>query len=198
MDEERLKQQMDFCLEMDKEKQIGRQTWLSDGSRKENDAEHAWHLAVMALVLSEYANEEIDLLRTMSMLLLHDVVEIDAGDTYAYDEKGKKTQRQRELSAAERLYGLLPEDQRDRLRGLWDEFEAQETPEARFARAMDNIQPIMLNAAADGRSWKEKNVRLSQILKRNQITPTGSEVLWAYAQQNLIAPNVEKGRIQKD
>lgn len=134
---ERLEKQINFIREMDKEKFIGRQTYLSDGKRKENDAEHAWHLALMTLLLSEYANEKIDTLKTMTMVLFHDVVEIDAGDTYAYDEEGKKTQAQREQKAAERLYGLLPEDQGAKLKAIWEEFEAKNTPESRFAHTMD-------------------------------------------------------------
>ncbi|MCD8362777.1 MAG: HD domain-containing protein [Lachnospiraceae bacterium] len=197
MNSDRIRQQFAFCLEMDKEKKIGRQTYLSDGVRKENDAEHAWHMAVMTLILSEYANEEIDVLRTISMLLLHDVVEIDAGDTYAYDEEGKKTQQQRELAAADRLYGLLPSDQKEKMRALWDEFEACETPEAKFARTMDNIQPAMLNAAAGGKAWSEKGVHLSQILERNKNTANGSEALWDYSRENFIEPNVKNGQIKK-
>ncbi len=196
MDSERIRRQFAFCLEMDKEKMIGRQTYLSDGERKENDAEHAWHMALMALVLGEYANEPIDMLRTVSMLLIHDVVEIDAGDTYAYDEEGKKTQRQRETAAADRLFALLPADQAAYFRELWDEFEAEATPEAKFARTMDNLQPAMLNAASDGRAWKEKDVRLSQILERNKNTADGSAVLWDYSRENFIDPNVKNGRIR--
>ena len=143
----RLEQQISFIREMDKEKFIGRQTYLSDGKRKENDAEHAWHLALMTFLLSEYANEPIDVLKTMVMVLFHDVVEIDAGDTYAYDEDGKKTQAQREQKAAKRLYGLLPEDQGAKLKAIWEEFEAKNTPESRFAHTMDNLQPVILNAA---------------------------------------------------
>ena len=119
---DRLDKQMAFCKEIDKEKQIGRQTYLADGTRKENDAEHAWHMAVMTLLLSEYANEEIDVLRTISMLLIHDLVEIDAGDTYAYDEEAKKDQQEREQKAADRIFAILPEDQAEKLRALWDEF----------------------------------------------------------------------------
>ncbi|MCC8136942.1 MAG: HD domain-containing protein [Clostridiales bacterium] len=198
MNDERIRQQFGFCLEMDKEKNIGRQTYLADGRRKENDAEHAWHMAVMTLILSEYANEEIDVLKTISMLLIHDVVEIDAGDTYAYDEEGKKTQRQRELAAAERLFGLLPPDQGAKMRALWDEFEAEETAEAKFARTMDNIQPAMLNAAAGGKAWSEKGVHLGQILNRNKNTANGSETLWAYSREHFIRPNVEAGNILPD
>jgi len=153
---ERLEQQFAFLREIDKEKMIGRQTYLTDAVRKENDAEHAWHMAIMTLLLSEYANEEIDVLRTISMLLIHDIVEIDAGDTYAYDMEAKKTQRQREERAAERIFGMLPSDQREKMRTLWEEFEACETKEAKFARSMDNIQPMMLNAATDGKAWQER------------------------------------------
>ncbi len=196
--DERLNRQMQFCLEMDKEKMIGRQTYLSDGSRKEDDAEHAWHMAVMALTLSEYANSDLDLMRTISMILIHDVVEIDAGDTYAYDEEGKKTQRQRELKAADRLFSILPKDQGEKFRALWDEFEACETPEAKFARTMDNIQPAMLNDAANGKAWEEKGVRLSQILERNRSTADGSETLWEYERENFIEPNVKNKKIIED
>ena len=195
MEKTRLDKQMDFIREIDKEKKIGRQTYLSDASRKENDAEHAWHMAIMAFLLSEYANEEIDVFKTIMMLLIHDLVEIDAGDTYAYDESGKATQRERELKAADRIFSLLPEDQRLKLRALWDEFEARETAEAKFARTLDNIQPMMLNAASDGRAWREHQVQLAQILKRNEITPQGSEALWEYAKKNFIEPNIDKGNI---
>jgi putative hydrolase of HD superfamily len=192
---QRLDEQFAFIREIDKEKFIGRQTYLSDGKRKENDAEHAWHMAVMTLLLSEYANEEIDVLRTISMLLIHDLVEIDAGDTYAYDEAGKKTQSRRERRAADRIYGLLPEDQRKKLYDLWLEFEEQETPEAKFARTMDNIQPMMLNAATDGKAWQEHGVKLEQIMWRNAHTAEGSQELWDYAYDNFIKPNLNNGRI---
>lgn len=194
----RLDQQFDFFREIDKEKFIGRQTYLTDGVRKENDAEHAWHMAIMTILLSEYANEEIDVLKTVTMLLIHDIVEIDAGDTYAYDEEGKKTQREREEKAAERIFGLLPEDQGKKMKSLWEEFEACESKEARFARAMDNIQPIMLNDATDGKAWEEHNVHLSQVLGRNKNTHEGSEVLWKYAHDHFISPHVEKGHLMGD
>ena len=198
MDDKRLSKQFEFCLEADKEKFIGRQTYLSDGIRKENDAEHAWHMAVMTLILGEYANEKIDLLKTISMILIHDIVEIDAGDTYAYDEEKKKSQKSRELAAADRIFAMLPEDQQQKFRQLWDEFEAAETPEAKFARAMDNVQPIMLNNATEGKSWEERKIRLSQILNRNQITSEGSQTLWDYMRENFIKPNVDSGKIIKD
>lgn len=184
-----------FFREIDKEKFIGRQTYLTDAKRKENDAEHAWHMAVMTLLLSEYSNEEIDVLHTISMLLIHDLVEIDAGDTYAYDEEGKKTQTQRERKAADRIYGLLPEKQGRKLYDLWQEFEERKTPEAKFARVMDNLQPMMLNAATDGKAWEEHQVELNQILKRNEHTPEGSELLWEYARENFIKPSLDSGKI---
>ena len=198
MDKERIEKQFAFCREIDKEKFIGRQTYLTGAKRKENDAEHAWHMAIMTLLLSEYANEKIDVLKTISMLLIHDLVEIDAGDTFAYDEEAKKTQRERELMAADRIFGLLPSDQGDKLRALWDEFEEGTTPEAKFAHTMDNIQPTMLNAATNGKSWKEKGVQLSQILNRNSNTADGSQTLWEYTLQHFIEPNIEKGNIIED
>ncbi len=197
-DKERLNRLFGFALEIDKEKFIGRQTYLSDGKRKENDSEHAWHMAIMVWLLAEYANEKIDIARTMLMVLIHDLVEIDAGDTYAYDDAAKESQAEREKAAADRIFGMLPDDIGPKLRAVWEEFEAWETPEAKFARALDNFQPLMLNAATDGISWVEHGVRLSQVLKRNQRAKLGSEVLWEYAYHNFIEPNVEKGRIIDD
>lgn len=194
----RLEQQMNFIQEIDKMKKIGRQTYLSDTSRKENDAEHSWHLAMMCLILNEYANEEVDLLRTMSMVLIHDIIEIGAGDTYAYDEVGNKTKREREEKAAERIFRLLPEDQANYIRELWDEFEEARTKEAMFAHTLDKVQPTMLNAATDGKAWKEHEVKLSQILNRNKNTEKGSEILWNYSMEHFIEPNVKKGRILED
>lgn len=195
--DERLKKIFDFILEIDKEKEIFRQTYLADASRKENDSEHAWHMAIMTVLLSEYANEEIDVLKTVTMLLIHDLVEIDAGDTYAYDEEAKKTQAAREKAAADRIFSLLPDDLAVKFRSLFDEFEARESKEAKFARTMDNIQPIMLNAASDGKSWTEKGVHLSQILERNRRTSEGSSSLWDFAYNEYIEPNIEKGRIKR-
>lgn len=191
----RIEKQISFALELDKEKFIGRQTYLSDGIRKENDAEHAWHMALMAILLSEYADEKIDILKTVTMILLHDVVEIDAGDTYAYDDEGLKTQEERELAAAKRIYGMLPEDQAEKMYGLWREFEDRSTPEAKFARTMDNIQPLMLNNATGGKAWRERGIDVSQVFKRNERTAEGSERLWEYARDNFILPNVKKGNL---
>ena len=144
MEKKRLDKQVDFILEADKEKNILRQTHLSGHGRRENDAEHAWHMAIMIYLLKEYANEEIDVAKAMMMALIHDIVEIDAGDTYAYDAKGLESQKEREEKAAERIFGLLPEDQKAELKSLFEEFEAYESPEAKFARAMDNFQPLLL------------------------------------------------------
>lgn len=198
MDKSRLDKQFDFCREIDKEKFIGRQTYLSDAVRKENDAEHAWHAALMTILLSEYASEKIDVLKTVTMLLIHDIVEIDAGDTYAYDDEALKTQHDREQKAADRIFGLLPDDQALKLRSLWEEFEKGDTPESKFAHAMDNIQPVMLNALTNGKAWKEHEVVLSKILKRNEQTAKTSNELWNYAFENLISPNIEKGNIVDD
>ena len=188
---------MAFLMELDKVKQIGRQTYLADGSRKENDAEHSWHMALMVFLLADYANEEIDVLKTMKMILLHDVIEIDAGDTYAYDAAGNETKRERELAAADRIFGLLPEGQGSECRGLWDEFEAMETPEAKFANMLDKIQPLLLNDASDGRSWREHGVKKSQVLARNARVHEGSEELWRYA-RGLIERNVAKGNLRDE
>ncbi len=193
----RLEKQMQFALEMDKLKYIQRQTYVANASKKENDAEHSWHMALMCLLLSEYANEDVDKLKVMSMVLLHDAVEVDAGDTYAYDEVANATKREREVLAAERIFNMLPEDQAKSFRALWDEFEANESPEAKFAHTLDNIQPIMLNDATDGRSWREHGVKLSQIEKRNQKTAEGSVELWNYV-KHLVMKHVELGNIKKD
>lgn len=194
---ERLNKQIEFCNELDKEKFIKRQTYLTDGKTKENDAEHAWHMAVMTLLLSEYSNEKIDVLKTVSMILIHDVVEIDAGDTYAYDEEAKKTQKEREEAAAKRIFGLLPADQSTKFYELWNEFNEGKTPEAKFANTIDNFQPVMLNNATGGKTWAEKGIYLSQILNRNKNTADGSEAIWKYSYENLIMPNVKKGKIKQ-
>ena len=187
---ERLQKQMEFIQEVDKLKKIGRQSYLTDSSRKENDAEHSWHLALMSLLLSEYAPKEVDVLRVISMVLIHDLVEIDAGDTYAYDTEGNKTKRAREEQAADRIFNILPEEQAKKIRDLWEEFEANETPEANFANALDRTQPIMLNHASEGKAWAEHGVKLSQIMERNVNIPKGAPKLWDYVHENYIKPNV--------
>ena len=194
----RMEQQFAFIKEIDGVKTIGRQSYLKDGSRKENDAEHSWHLAMMALLMGEYANDTIDLLRVISMVLVHDIVELDAGDTYAYDEAGNATKRERELAAADRIFHILPEDQAEYLNDLWEEFEENITPESKFAHTLDNIQPMMLNDATDGKAWKEHQVKLSQIMKRQEKTKDGSVSLWEYARENFLERNLESGVIIKD
>lgn len=195
---ERLKKQLDFILQADAEKETERRTLISSGKRFENDSEHAWHMALMAILLSEYANEKIDVLKTVSMILIHDIVEIDAGDTYCYDYELGKSQRERELKAADRIYALLPDDQAKKLRALWDEFEANETPEANFAHAMDCLQPTMLNNATGGVMWKKNSIKLSQVLKRNEYTEKGSKELWNYQLNELIMKNVDNGNLIDD
>lgn len=195
---DRLEQIVDFCRLTDKEKFIRRRTYLTDGQRLENDAEHAWHLAVMALLLCEYANEEVDLLKVVSMVLIHDLVEIYAGDTFAYDKEGLKTQKAREEEAADRLFPRLPEDLAEKFRGLWEEFEADETPEAHFAHTLDNFQPLMLQAATDGKAWQEGHRKLSEVLHRNRRTSSGSEILWAYAEKHFIEPQLRNGHLEDD
>ena len=195
---DRLEKIVEFCRTIDREKFIQRKTYLTDGERLENDAEHAWHLAVMALLLGEYSNAEIDLLRVVSMVLIHDLVEIYAGDTFAYDKAGMKTQKARESAAADRLFPMLPDDLASRFRGLWDEFESEETAEAKFAHTLDNFQPMMLQAATDGRAWKEGGRRLSEVLRRNARTAEGSKTLWNYAEEHFIRPQIEKGHLKDD
>ena len=193
--DERLKKQLEFSLEIDKEKNVFRQTSLSGHGRKENDAEHAWHMAIMAYLLKEYSNEPIDIAKTMLMCLIHDVVEIDAGDTYAYDEEGKKTQREREEKAADRIFGMLPEDQRDELRALFEEFEEDATPEAHFAHAMDNFQPLLLNDSNEGADWERHGVNRSQVNGRQKKTRIGSEVLYEKTME-ILDKNEEAGHIK--
>ena len=197
MKNERLNKQIDFILEADKEKNIIRQTHLSGNGRRENDAEHAWHMAMMVYLLKEYANEEFDVAKAMMMALIHDIVEIDAGDTYAYDPKGLETQKEREEQAAERIFGLLPDDQEEELKSLFEEFEASQTPEARFVRAMDNFQPLLLNNSNDGSDWREHEIGKSQVMKRHINTKSGSNIIWECAKK-IIDMHVRNGNIKDD
>lgn len=194
MDRERFKKQLDFVLEIDKEKEIYRQTHIKGYKRQENDAEHAWHMAVMIYLLKEYANEEFDVAKAMMMALIHDIVEIDAGDTYAYDTKNLETQKEREEKAAERIFGLLPEEQKQELKGLFEEFEACESPEAKFARVMDNFQPILLNDSNNGEDWKVHKIKKSQVENRQKSSQHGSKDIWEYTSE-LIERNVKKGNL---
>jgi len=190
----RLEQQMNFIMEIDKIKNIIRQNYLSDGSRREDDADHSWHLAIMCALLSEYANEEIDVMKTMVMVLIHDLVEIDAGDTYAYDAVGNVSKKERELAAADRIFHLLPPDQEAWIRSLWEEFEEGVTAEAKFANTLDHLQPMLLNAESNGKSWKEHGVTYTQVMKRNETTREGSRLLWDY-QYEIIKQQVAKGNL---
>ncbi len=192
--DERLKRQLDFALEIDKEKNILRQTHLSGHGRRENDAEHAWHMAIMAYLFKEYSNEPVDISKVMLMCLIHDIVEIDAGDTYAYDEAGLKTQKAREDAAKERIFSLLPDEQKEELVKLFDEFEEYETPESKFAHAMDNLQPLMLNNSNGGGDWKEHKVTAEQVYGRQGKTQLGSERLYEVI-DNIIQENIRKGNI---
>ena len=192
--DERLKKQLAFALEIDKEKNIFRQTHLSEHGRRENDAEHAWHMAIMAYLLREYANEEVDTARVLMMCLIHDIVEIDAGDTYAYDEEALKTQKAREEAAKERIFAILPDDQREELTALFDEFEAYETPEAKFAHAMDNLQPLILNHSNGGSDWREHGVTARTISGRQGKTKLGSVKLFE-ASEEMIRENIRKGNL---
>ena len=194
MDKERFERQLDFILEADKEKTIYRQTHISDYARQENDAEHAWHMAMMIYLLREYANEEFDITKAMMMALIHDIVEIDAGDTYAYDAEAKKTQEEREEKAAQRIFGMLPQDQRDELYSLFKEFEARETPEAKFVRAIDNFQPLLLNDLNGGKDWIKHQVNKTKVVKRQQTSSLGSIKIWEHT-KNIIDENVQKGTI---
>ena len=193
--EERMKKQMAFALEIDKVKNIFRQTHLSLRGRNENDAEHSWHMAVMAYLLKEYANEEVDIAKVMLMCLIHDIVEIDAGDTYAYDEEGLKTQKAREDAAKERIFSILPKKKKAEFTALFDEFEAYETAESRFVHAIDNLQPLMLNNSNDGSDWREHEVTAEQVYTRQRKTKLGSEKLFEITDA-IIQDNIRKGNLK--
>ncbi|MVF21264.1 HD domain-containing protein [Methylocaldum sp. BRCS4] len=190
---DRLKRQIGFIVELDKLKTIVRQSWLADGSRRENSAEHSWHVALMALVLAEHANADmdLDLARVVKLLLLHDVVEIDAGDVLIYDVAGNVSKPERERQATERIYGMLPDDQAAELRALWEEFEMGETTEARFAASLDRLMPLLHNFLTEGRAWRHHGVTADQVLAANARIAAGSAALWDYA-RGLIDEAVER------
>lgn len=196
-EKERLEQQIRFITEVDKVKNIFRQTYLAYGNRKENDAEHSWHLALSAVLLKEHMKEEVHLEKVMIMVLIHDLVEIDAGDTYAYDEAGAATKREREVKAADRIFGLLPEDQGRYFRALWDEFEEYETADAKYAHLLDNFQPLLLNDASEGKSWAEHGVHKSQVCKRNAHIRETSELVWEKMLE-IMDKHVGKGNLNAD
>ena len=191
---DRMKQQIAFLMEIDKVKNIFRQTYLADGKRKENDAEHSWHLAIAAFLLKEYVAEDVDVMKVMIMVLIHDLVEIDAGDTYAYDAEGAKTKRAREVVAADRIFGMLPEDQGGYFRELWDEFEAYESDDAKFAHLLDNFQPLLLNHESNGKSWTEHHVKKSQIYKRNEKIKETSPEVWEWMKQ-IVEEHIALGHV---
>lgn len=194
--DERIEKQLAFSLEIDKVKNIFRQTHLSGHGRRENDAEHSWHMAVMAYLLREHANEEVDIARVMLMCLIHDIVEIDAGDTYAYDAAALKTQKEREEAAKQRIFSMLPQDQAEELMALFDEFEAYETAESRFAHAMDNVQPLILNNSNGGGDWREHQVTAEQVYGRQNKTKLGSQRLFEVTDR-MLQENIRKGNIRK-
>ena len=193
---ERIERQLAFSLEIDKVKNIFRQTHLSNYVRKENDAEHSWHMAIMAYLFKEYANENVDIAKVMLMCLIHDIVEIDAGDTYAYDAEGLKTQKAREDAAKQSIFSILPEEQAQEFIALFDEFEAYETAESKYAHAMDNLQPLILNNSNNGRDWLEHRVTAEQVYQRQRKTKLGSEKLFEII-DHIIQENVQKGNLKK-
>jgi putative hydrolase of HD superfamily len=188
----RLAQQLAFLLEADRLKQVERQTAIIGGSRRENTAEHSWHLGLFALVLAEHADEPVDVARVLAMVLVHDLVEIDAGDTFAYDEAGYETKAAREQAAADRLFGLLPDEQGIELRALWEEHEAGATADARFANALDRLQPVLLNHAAGADApWVRHGITYEQIVRRNVVIADGSKALWAEAHERITQAAAE-------
>jgi len=194
MSSDRLREQIRFILEIDKLKGVLRRTYLVDGTRRENSAEHSWHVAMMATVLAEHANEPVDAGRVVRMLLVHDIVEVDAGDTFVYDTAGGESKAERERIAADRIFGLLPPDQRSELRALWEEFEAARTPDARFAAALDRMMPVLHNIHTGGRAWRENGVTADMVIARNRRMAEGSRTLWEYV-RNLVETAVERGHL---
>lgn len=194
----RLQQQIEFILEVDKLKQVFRQSRITDGSREENDAEHSWHLALMAILLTEYSNHpKIDVLKVLKMLLIHDLVEIDAGDTFIYDTDKNQNKRERENYAAKRIFGLLPSDQEKEFMELWEEFEAGNTPEAKFSAAMDRLQPSLLNYRTQGHTWKKFGIKYDRVIHKNRQIAEGSTILWDYYQE-LLEDCMQKGYLIKE
>ena len=192
-----LDRQIAFILEIDKLKSVLRRSYLLNEARRENSAEHSWHLSVMALMLAEHANAELDQLRVLRMLLVHDIVEIDSGDTYIYDQAGNDTKAAREQEAASRIFGLLPSNQSAEVQALWQEFEARDTPEAKFAAALDRLMPLLHNYYTEGRSWREHNISKEQVLRLNRHIAAGSQSLWEYAKA-LIDDAAAQGFLTDD
>lgn len=188
--------QIEFIKEIDKLKYIQRKTRLFNSDRNENDAEHSWHLAVMAIVLAEHSNVPVDVLKVVKMVLIHDIVEIDAGDTFIYDTQKSHSNTDDERLAANRIFGMLPAEQASELIAIWEEFEAGETGEAKFARSMDRLEPLLQNSSNNGGTWKEFGVKYEQVYAKKKVIREGSEALWAYA-EGLINESVEKGILEK-
>ncbi len=197
MDFEILLKQIDFIKEIDKVKYIQRKTKLFNSNRNENDAEHSWHLAMMAVILAEHANEPIDVLKVVKMVLIHDIVEIDAGDTFIYDTQKNHVNTDQERLAANRIFGLLPQEQSKEFIAVWEEFEAGLTAEAKFARTMDRLEPLLQNTSNNGGTWKEFDVDYSKVIEKKKIINEGSTTIWKYAEE-LINESVEKGILRKD
>ena len=195
-DVNRLQQQLEFIIETDELKQVLRQTVLIGDGRRENDAEHSWHLALMAVILEEHSAEPVDVLKVVKMVIIHDLVEIDAGDTFAYDEEGQRGKQERERAAAKRIFALLPADVSEELRDLWEEFEARKTAEARYANALDRLQPLLLNYHSGGATWRNNEVVEEQVIGRNQHIEDGAPVLWTYAEQ-MIRAAVDEGKLER-
>ena len=193
---ESLLKQIEFIKEIDKIKYIERRTRLINSNRRENDAEHSWHLAMMAMVLAEHSNEKVDLLKVIKMVLIHDIVEIDSGDIFIYDTKNNHDNTEEELKAAKRIFGILPQEQAEELIELWKEFEANETSEAKFAKAIDRLEPLLQNASNHGGTWKEHGVKQPQVIEKKIIINEGSEVLWDYT-TDLLDKCVEEGILSK-
>lgn len=189
--------QIEFIKEIDKLKYIQRRTKLFNSDRNENDAEHSWHLALMAIVLAEHANEPVDILKVVKMLLIHDLVEIDAGDTFIYDTQKDHTNTDEERLAAQRIFGMLPQNQSEELIDIWEEFEAGNTAEAKFARAMDRLEPLLQNSSNQGGTWKEFDVPYSKVYHKKKVIKEGAATIWDYA-ENLLNENVAKGILRKD
>lgn len=189
---EKLKRQIEFAITIDKMKNVFRRSLITDGSRNENDAEHSWHFAMLAMLLEEYSAEKVNIERVLKIALVHDLVEVYAGDTFAYDSKGNADKLEREIAAAEKLFGSLDGEQGAELRALWDEFEAKETPEARYANAIDRIQPLMLNFMTNGHTWKQGDVHAPQVLERMAIIKTAAPELWSVV-DGIINTSIEIG-----
>ncbi len=192
---EKIKKQIEFIITIDEMKNVLRRNLVADGSRRENDAEHSWHLAVMAMILEEYSADKVDISRVLKIALVHDLVEVYAGDTFAYDVKGNEDKLDREIMAAEKLFGMLKDGQGDEIRALWDEFEAKETPESKYANAIDRLQPLILNYLTNGHTWKLGDVHAPQILQRMDIIRTATPELW-HIVEGIISTSIETGLLK--